>query len=189
MESIRLVRTEAEPAEEDEVALVEAARRDPAAFSALYRRYVTPVYRYLFKWVGDPAEAEDLTAQVFMEALQGLLHYRERGLFAAWLFTIARRKAIAAYRHQRHSLQLEEAEQISENSPDPLEQVIQADELERMQTLLASLDPEKRDLLYLRFTAGLSFAEIGALLGRSEAVAKMSVYRVLQKLHEKWEEQ
>ena len=112
METITLARSEADPTIDDEASLVEAARRDPAAFSRLYRRYVTPVYRYLYKWVGTSAEAEDLTSQVFTEALEGLAGYRERGNFAAWLFTIARRKAIAAYRRQHPTLPLDEAEQV-----------------------------------------------------------------------------
>jgi len=100
METITLARTEAEPTIEEEASLVEAARHDTAAFSRLYRRYVTPVYRYLYKWVGNPAEAEDLTSQVFTEALEGLARYRERGNFAAWLFTIARRRLVDFYRQR-----------------------------------------------------------------------------------------
>jgi RNA polymerase sigma-70 factor (ECF subfamily) len=57
--------------------LVQAARRDPAAFTRLYRRYVDPVYRYLYKWTGNSAEAEDLTSQVFIEVLEKLVHYQE----------------------------------------------------------------------------------------------------------------
>jgi RNA polymerase sigma-70 factor (ECF subfamily) len=171
----------------DEAAFVEAARRDPAAFSALYRRYVTPVYRYLYKWVESPVEAEDLTSQVFTEALEGLARYQERGNFAAWLFTIARRKAIAAYR-RRPTLPLDEAEQLPGSFADPLEQVIQGEEMERMAALLADLDEDQRELLRLRFTAGLDYAEIGALLERSQAAVKMAVYRLLRQMNEKWEE-
>ena len=77
---------------EDDAQLVRAARRDLAAFGALYRRHVAPIYRYLYSRVGNAADAQDLTAQVFLEALQGLDRYREHGSFRAWLFTIARHK-------------------------------------------------------------------------------------------------
>lgn len=55
MENLTVVRNEVEAMQGDEAALVEAARRDPVAFTALYRRYVTPVYRYLYEWVGNQA--------------------------------------------------------------------------------------------------------------------------------------
>lgn len=91
-------------------ALVENARHDPDAFAALYRRYLTPVYRYLLIRLGNPQEAEDITSRVFTEALEGLINqrYRENGKFAAWLFTIARRRLIDLYR-QRPAVSLEEA--------------------------------------------------------------------------------
>ena len=84
----------------DDAVLVRAARHDLAAFAALYRRYVTPIYRYLYSRVGNAADAEDLTAQTFVAALEGLPGYRERGNFAAWLFTIAHNKAADHHRQQ-----------------------------------------------------------------------------------------
>ena len=188
MENVTLERSEADSVVEDEAALVEAAQRDPTAFIILYRRYVTPVYRYLYKWVGNPSEAEDLTSQVFTEVLEGLVHYRERGIFAAWLFTIARRKAIAAYRRRRPNLSLDEAEDMPGATEDPLESVIQGEQRERMAALFAGLNEDQRELLRLRFTAGLSYVEIGALLRRSKAAVKMAIYRLLQQMYAKWEE-
>src|SRR5512139_3936307 len=84
----------------NESALTERSRDgDAEAFAELYRRYLTPVYRFIFRRVGgDVAVAEDLTSQVFLEALDGLSGYRERGRFVAWLFTIARRRLADRYR-------------------------------------------------------------------------------------------
>ncbi len=187
MEDALLVVDESEPVETGEAALLEAARRDPAAFASLYRRYVTRVYRYLYKWVGNPVEAEDLTSQVFTEVLTGLVHYHEQGSFAAWLFTIARRVAIAAYRRRRPTLPLDALGDFPGPARDPLEQVSEVEQQERMAALFARLSEEQQDLLRLRFTACLSYAEIAALIGSSEAAIKMSVYRLLRQLYEKWE--
>jgi len=189
MEDVTPARSKVDTEVEDVAALVEAARCDPAAFTRLYRRYVTPVYRYLYKWVGTSVEAEDLTSQVFTEVLEGLVHYREQGNFAAWLFTIARRKAIAVYRRQHPNLPLDQAEEIAGWEEDPLEHVVQGEQRQRMAELFAGLDEDQRELLHLRFTAGLGYAEIGALLGRSEAAVKMAIYRLLHQMYEKWEEQ
>ena len=72
--------------------LVRQAVKDRAAFATLYRRYLTPVYRYFYVRTGDRQQAEDLTAQTFISAMEGLPRYRERGTFAGWLFTIAARR-------------------------------------------------------------------------------------------------
>ena len=188
MEDATLAINPASTALEDEASLVASARSDPAAFTELYRRYVTPVYRYLYKWVGNQAEAEELTSQVFTDVLEGLVRYQERGSFAAWLFTIARRRAIAAYRRRRPMLGLEDAEGINDQTEEPLDQVVRSEQLERMAALFAGLDEDQRELLRLRFTAGLSYAEISDLLGRSEGAVKMAVHRLLRQMNEKWEE-
>jgi RNA polymerase sigma-70 factor (ECF subfamily) len=120
--------------------------------------------------------------------LEGLGRYREQGNFAAWLFTIARRKAIAAYRRRHPDDSLEKAEQISGPGEDLLEQVVQGERRERMAALFAVLNEEQRELLRLRFTAGLGYAEIGAVLGRGEAAVKMAIYRLVHQMHEQWEE-
>lgn len=68
---------EAPDAHEDEEATVIAAQgRDPVALTLLYERYVRPVYRYLYSQIGDAADAEDLTSQTFLSALEALPRYR-----------------------------------------------------------------------------------------------------------------
>ena len=182
-----LVKDEPQATISDESTLVKAAQCDPAAFVLIYRRYVTPVYRYLYKWVGNSFEAEDLTSQVFTEVLEGLARYQEWGSFAAWLFTIARRKAIAAYRRREPNLTLDRAEDVPDGEDDPLEGIVQGEQQERMAEVIASLNEDQRDLLRLRFTAGLGYAEIGVVLKRSEASVKMAVYRLLRQMHEEWD--
>ncbi len=83
----------------EEERLVAEARRDRGAFVQLYDRYLTPIYRYLLSRVGNRQDAEDLTSQVFLAALERFGQYQGRGKsFAAWLFTIARNKAIDFFR-------------------------------------------------------------------------------------------
>ncbi len=171
----------------DEACLVETARRDGQALAALYRRWVGPVYRYLHQWVGNAADAEDLTSQVFIEMLERLASYQERGNFAAWLFTIARRKAIAQYRRQQHHLLLDEDRNRDVREEDPLEGVERRAALERVAGLIAKLEDEQQELLRLRFAASLTYGEIAILLGRSEASVKMAIHRLLHKLHTEWE--
>ena len=94
----------------EERQLVVAARRDPAAFAPLYRRYAPPVYRYLCQQVGNPQDAEDLTATTFRKALASLGRYREQGSFAAWLFSIARHTLRDYQRRRRPEVDVGEEE-------------------------------------------------------------------------------
>ena len=66
-----LSRDDTKQADRDEALLVEAARRDPEAFAALYRQYLTPLYRYLYLRSSNAHDAEDLTTQVFIDVLKG----------------------------------------------------------------------------------------------------------------------
>ena len=169
----------------DEPDLIEKARHDPEAFAELYRRYLAPVYRYLYRRLGNVHEAEDLTAQVFIDMLEGLAanRYRAGSCFSAWLFTITRRRLVDFYR-QRPTVPLDE-----EHSSEPglLAALEKSDDLRRLADLLTQLDEEKQELLRLRFSAGLGFAEIALLEGRSEAAVKMMLYRALDWLREHWE--
>jgi RNA polymerase sigma-70 factor (ECF subfamily) len=88
-------------AKPDEQALVRAAHQDPSAFAQLYREYLNPVYSYMLVRVGKCEEAEDLTSQTFLAALQGIDRYRGASKFSTWLFGIARNKC-ADYFRQRH---------------------------------------------------------------------------------------
>ena len=188
MYNLSLARPGAPAGAEEDASLVQAARHDSAAFATLYRRYVTPIYRYLYSRVGNGADAEDLTAQVFTEALDGLHHYRERGNFAGWLFTIARHKVTDHYRRQRPNLPLNEALDSPADGADPLIHVVQEEALRRLAVLVTQLSEEQQELLRLRFAGGLTYGEIGRIVGRSEAAIKMAVHRLLRRLEARWED-
>ncbi len=175
-------------AAEDDAALVKAAKRDCRAFAGLYRRYVTPVYRYLYSRVGDRACAEDLTSQVFAEALEALPGYHEHGRFSAWLFTIAHRRAADHHRRARQALPLADGAGPAAQS-DPLGAVLRQEALGRLAALIAGLDGEEQELLRLRFAGDLTYGEMAAALGRSEAAVKMATHRLLRRLEAAWEEQ
>ncbi len=170
-------------------ALVLAARSDPACFAALYRRYASRVYRYLYGKVGTQAEAEDLTSQVFLEALKALPHYRPQGAFAAWLFTLARRRAIDLHRQDKGELPVDWLEESAGGEPEPLLQSIHAEDLRRLTHLYNRLTEEKQELVRLRYAAGLSYNEIGRILGTSQAAAGMAIHRTLQWFKEHWEDE
>ncbi len=171
---------------EDISMLVKDAKDDPGAFGRLYDIYVQPVYRYLYSRVGTMHDAEDLTSQTFLTALEHLPRYRERGQFAAWLFRIARSKALDHFRRNRRELDLEEAE-ASVGGGDALVQVIQGEEINHLRSLIGNLSAEEQDLIRLRYVAELTFAEMADLLGKREEAVKQSVYRLLARLKSQME--
>ncbi len=174
--------------ERDDQELLEKARHDPDAFTALYHRYLTPVYRYVFIRIGNRHDAEDITSKVFVDALEGLLNrrYHEDGKFASWLFTIAKRRVIDHYR-QHSSTKLPEEIEWAFPGQDPFDQVLLSENKTRLSELLKQLDEEKQELVRLRFAGELSFGEIATLEGKSEAAIKMAIRRIIQWLRENWE--
>lgn len=172
---------------QEEPALIEAARRDPEAFAALYQRYLSPLYRYLLQRLNNVHDAEDLSTQVFIETLDALVNnrYQEGGCFPAWLFTVARRRVADFYR-QRPCVTLED---IPAAEPGLLAAIEKGEDLQRLGRLLEQLSEEQRELLRLRFSAKLSFTEMGLIDGRSEAAVKMALYRTLDFLRMHWEDE
>ena len=176
---------------EDETTLVARARVDPQAFGQLYERYLDRVYRYMVSHVGEPADAEDLTAQVFAAAWEGLARYQERGEFSAWLFRIARNKATDYHRNRRVHLSWEAERALTGTSRrdagDPSTGLERAEDLARLSGLIDRLEANQVELLRLRFAAELTHAEIASLLGRSEVAIKMALGRLLRQLQAEWE--
>ena len=175
--------------EVDDAVVVRAAQGDPAAFAPLYVRYHPRVYRYLRLRAATDDEAADLTRQVFLQALDALPRYREHGLpFTAWLFRIARNVATDAHRRRRPALDIDllpERLDIA-SGDDPEVAALRRERVEPLRGQLATPDPGKRQLLGLRFAAGLSSREIAPVVGRSEAAVKKQITRIIQQLREQY---
>lgn len=172
--------------ESDELRIIKAAREDPKAFGELYKLYVEPVFRYLYSRVGNVHEAEDITAQAFLVALESFDRFREDRHFASWLFTIARNKAIDHFRQRKNLSSMDEAANIPMEN-DPLYGVIQLEQMATLSKLIRALPEEDRELLRLRFLAAMSFPEIAHFLHRNEGAVKKSIYRLLARLHSQLE--
>lgn len=168
--------------------LARTARDDPAAFSALYQRYATRLYHYLFGQTGNAADAEDLIAQIFSDLIGALPRYSPRGSFAAWLFTIARRRLVDLRRRDPKWLAIDDLSAFSAPEADPLAQVMDRERIGRLKKELASLAADDLELLRLRFAAELDFREIARVLGRREPAVRMAMHRLLRRLEDRLEE-
>jgi RNA polymerase sigma-70 factor (ECF subfamily) len=183
-------RADAHTATGDEAAVVRAAQSDLAAFAPLYEHYHVRVYRYLLARTTSVEEAADLTQQVFLQALDALSRYRERGLpFAAWLFRIARNAATSAQRQRRPTVDWELLPEAwrATTADDPEHAALRQERLDRLRALLAALDADERELLALRFAGGLSAREIAPLVGKREAAVKRRLTRIIKRLRETYD--
>jgi RNA polymerase sigma-70 factor, ECF subfamily len=157
-------------------------RQDAASsFEALYRSCGADVYAYVASLLRDRAAAEDVTALAFERALRKRRSFdRERGNERAWLFGIARNAALDELRRRsRTAALLTDLPDERSVGPD--------DEPERrasVRAALASLDPRDRELIALKFHAGLSNAEIAKVIGASESAAGTRLHRAVTKLRE-----
>ncbi len=171
-------------------ALVEAARRDPRRFDALYRKYLAQVYSYAYYELGDHHEAEDATERTFLQALAALPRFEERAApadgegastFRVWLFQIARNAVANQHRGRRRhpELPLEAAAVIA----DPLDVEGRAavrDEARAAWAAVGRLPADRRRALVLRFVEEMSTAEIAGVLGRSEGAVRVLIHRALR---------
>jgi RNA polymerase sigma-70 factor, ECF subfamily len=169
----------------DELALVRAAQTDSQAFGALYDRYIQRVYRYCYYRTNNASEAEDLTAQIFLAALEALPRYRQDGHFAAWLFSIAHRKVTDYYRRLPHTA-LDEAI-LPPIHTDLAVDVETSQRRDRLLLLLQALKEDEQELIHLRYVAELSFAEIASALRKNEEAVKKTLYRIIARLKKELE--
>jgi len=177
--------TVAESPSPDDKTLARDARTDRDAFAQLYRRHADRVYRYLLVRLGDQHLTQDVTAQTFLVALERLATYRGEGEFISWLLAIARNKAADTLRSRTSTLPLEAADTFASPQPEP-DQVVEARiRLEAVARALRSIAPERAEALALRVVGGLSAAEAGTVMGKSEAAVKMLVSRAIHDLRER----
>lgn len=176
------------PGQEDEATLIRQAQREPAAFQAIYRNWVTRIYQFILARVSDQADAEDLTSQVFLSAYQALPGYRDKGQFAAWLFTIARNQVNGHFRSKKVTeVPLESLRHASADA-DALKTIIHGDEIECLSKLIQTLPEREQELIQLRYVAELRFADIATVLGRREDAVKKNLYRIQARLQIQLEE-
>ena len=175
------------------------AKKDPCQFVALYQRHYRRVYVYHLARTGNAQDAQDLTSETFMAALDSLPAYRPEAKngrehsFAAWLFGIAHHKLADFFDKWVPQSSLEEVgEHPTGDTPlasaeyAPEQAAVQRSDLTRLRQLLALLPEERADALSLRYFSELSLAEVAQVMGKSEAAVKMLVYRGLQELRDRF---
>jgi RNA polymerase sigma-70 factor (ECF subfamily) len=170
---------------DEETRLVMQALTDANAFAELYRRNVTRVYRYHIAHCGNVKDAEDLTSQTFMAALEGIRSFRGTGSFAAWIMGIASKKRLMYFRGSRPEIPLDAALHYSSPNLPTEKAATQRLQLESVSRAVRQISPDRAEAITLSYFAGLTNSEVGRVMNKSEAAVKMLISRGLQDLRER----
>lgn len=177
------LRTESPPMMDD-IQLAREALTDADAFAELYRRHVTRVYRYHMAHTGNVKDAEDLTSQTFLAALEGLRSFRGDAPFAAWLMGIASKRRALFFRGHRREVPLEAALHLPNPAPPTDKAAALRLQIASVARALRRISPDRAEAVILHFFGGLKHSEAARVLGKTEAAVKMLVSRGLQDLRE-----
>lgn len=166
-----------------ELMLIEAAKQDARHFAPLYEKYYKPIFLYLYQRMNDKDSAFDLTAQVFLKALQNIGRFEFKGVpFSSWLFRIAHNELMQMFRNNKNTrtvnIDLADIKDLFERMEEPWFM----DYLPKVKLLLKDLNEEELSLIEMRFFEKRPFKEIAEILMMTENNAKVKLHRILERL-------
>jgi RNA polymerase sigma-70 factor (ECF subfamily) len=161
---------------QDEQSLVRRAQQhDQVALTQLYEENFDRIYRYIVLKIGDRTEAEDMTQQVFLNALQSISSYKSQGLpFSSWLYRIAHNQIVDHLRKvsRKSTVPLDESLPIPDTDPDPQRLAEMKFEIEEVAEAARRLTPAQQEVISLRFASELSIIEVAGIMHKSEGAVK-----------------
>ena len=170
---------------EDEMSLIEIAKKDPRQFAPLYKNYHEAIFRYVYKRVDDEEAAYDITSCVFVKALASLAKYEFRGVpFSSWLFRIAKSELYQSFRDKKAQRTVSLDSVTIVQFIDELNEDFSEEQRITLLNSLKLLKDHQLQLIEMRFFEKRSFKEIGEIVGLTENNAKVKTFRALVKLKE-----
>ena len=169
----------------DDALIRRAKDLDPGALAELYDRHFDGIYRYLYTRVRHQADAEDLTAQVFLKMVDSIRTYQPRGVaFSSWLYRIAHNLLVDRYRRAgREALELRDHVRDPRPHADPAALIQTSDERRRLLEAIQRLTPEQQQVVNMRFIDNLEVDEIAQLLRRRRGAIHAMQHRALASLN------
>jgi RNA polymerase sigma-70 factor (ECF subfamily) len=173
-----------EPLTTSELELLERARTyDALALAEIYDRYAEPIYGYLYRTLGDAAQAEDLTGEVFLRLLQVLNTRRApRDRLQGWLYRVAHNLAMDCFRQQSKATTMPLEEDWIAGADPPSTVVENRQAQQQLRAAIGRLTADQQQVILLRFGEGLKLAEVGRLMGKTEGAVKTLQHRAVNRL-------
>jgi RNA polymerase sigma-70 factor (ECF subfamily) len=169
----------------DEILIGRIAQGDRLAMQVLFARHQVRVYRFVLRLVGNPAMAEDLVSEVFLDVWRQAHRFEGRSAVSTWLLAIARFKALSSMRRKPdEELSEEAAETVEDSSDDPEVAVLKKDKGAVLRKCLQALSPEHREVIDLVYYHGKSVEEVAEIIGIPEATVKTRMFYARRKLAE-----
>lgn len=171
---------------EEQVWISQSAAGDAHAFAHLVERYEKTVYHHALRLVGSREDAADVTQEVFWKAWRALPSFRKESSFSTWLYRLTDNACLDLLRREKKrrgdtSLETDEglslAQQLPHPAPSPQDHVEAQERQAALEQGLAQLSEEHRRILVLREISGLSYQEIGSILGLSDGTVKSRLAR------------
>lgn len=165
-----------------------AARGDEKAAGQLFDHYYPRVYRYALARLSRRQDAEDVAAETFVRVLNRLDNFRWKGAgFEAWIFRIAYNLIVDQYRGSGREQLVETDDEVEHD--DPEKAALRSEINEELNQMIASLSPDQREVLLLRFAAGLDTDEICQVMGRNANAIRQLQFRALDTMRRQIQEE
>ena len=161
---------------------------DQAAFAELYEMYYDPIYRYISFRCGNQTEAEDLSGEVFVKMIESVRTFKFRGFpFSSWLYKIAHNVVVDNFRRKgrRPTVPLDNAVNTTSDAHSDLERMAEVSlTIKEVVGAMENLTELQREVVTLRFAAGLTIAETAKAVGRKENAVKALQHAGIRKLRD-----
>ena len=159
---------------QDEESVVRRAKqRDPEALTQLYEENFDKIYRYVVLKIGERTEAEDITQQVFLNALKSISSFKYKGTpFSAWLYRIAHNQVVDYLRKKTKRATVPLDERMKDSNPAPELVAERNVDIEQLAGATKKLTRAQQEVISLRFTGELPVAQVARIMGKSEGAIK-----------------
>ena len=165
-----------------------AARGDEKAAGLLFDHYYPRVFRYALARLSRRQDAEDVAAETFARVLNRLDNFRWKGAgFEAWLFRIAYNLIVDQYRGSGREQLVEADDEVEHDNPEKA--ALRSEISDELNQMIATLSPDQREVLLLRFAAGLETDEICHVMGRNANAIRQLQFRALDTLRRQIQEE
>lgn len=163
---------------------------DAEAFGRLYDMHVERIYRHVYYRVGNIADAEDLTQQIFLKAWQAIGRYKKTSSpFLAWLMRISHNLIIDFYRSRKDKVYLDSEITANDSDSSP-ERVAEAEfDQQQLRRTILQLPGEQQKVILMSFIEGFTYDEIASSLGKSKGAIRVILHRALKKMRHMLEEE